>query len=75
MSRRVSHLAEIIESSDDAAAEVVMPDAIDDELRRQGVVTRRDPLGERETSTRRSSVLARDGSRWVARGGHGQEAR
>jgi hypothetical protein len=43
--RLFAHLAEVVDRRDDPPAEMVMPGAIDDHSRGQGILLRRDPLG------------------------------
>ena len=52
----LSHLPEVVERRDDAAPHVVVPDAVDDDTRRQRVVARAEPFGEREPPARRLAV-------------------
>src|SRR5690242_3031869 len=75
MRRRVAHLAEVVERADDAASEVVMPDAIDDDARGKRVLPRREPFGERETASRRAAIRPRNLGGRAAVGGGGDEAR
>ena len=53
MRRLLAHLAEVIERRHDAAAEMMMPDAIDDHARGQRIVRRRQPLRQRPPAARR----------------------
>ena len=43
---QLAELAEVVGAGHDAAAEVVLPEAIDHHARRQRVVLRRDPVGQ-----------------------------
>ena len=70
MRRRFAHLAEVLERGDDAAAEVVLPDAIDDDPGGERVVGRGDPLGQREAPARGASVGPRNLGRRIAAGDH-----
>ena len=63
MGRWIAHRAEVVQRADDAAPEVVVPDAIDDHARCEWVLARRDLLCERQPAARCPPVLARDG-RW-----------
>src|SRR5262245_38281888 len=56
MSRQIAVLAEVIQGSYDPASEMMMPDAIDDHARRERVVARAEPPGQRETPAR-STVM------------------
>ncbi len=63
MRRLLAELAEIVRGADDAAAEVVGPDAIDDDARGQLVVGPRDPVRERGAAAGRAWRAARSSAR------------
>ena len=75
MRRGVTHLAEVVQRADDAAAKVVVPDAIDDHSRCERIVARGDPLRQRQSTTRGAPIWASQGCRWIAVGGNGQKPR
>ena len=75
MRRLLAHLAEVVERRDDAAAEVMLPEPIDDHARGQRIVRRREPLGERQPPARRAAVGPRNLGRRFAVHRHAEEAR
>ena len=75
MRRLVAHPAQVVQGPDDAPPEVVVPDPVGHDPRRQRVVARRDPLGQRQAAAGGAPVGARNLRRRIAVGGRGQEAR
>ena len=75
MGGRLAHLAEVLERGDDAAAEMLLPEAIDDDPRGHRILRRGDPLREREPAARRVAVGARNFGRRIAVGDDVDEAR
>ncbi len=66
MRRLLAHLAEVVERRDDAAAEVVVPHAVDDHARGERILGRPDPLGERQPPSRRAAIGTRNLGRVLA---------
>ena len=58
MRGRRAQLAKVVRRADDAAAEVMLPDAIDDHPRGEHVVGRGDPIGQHACGGRRSGRLS-----------------
>ena len=56
----LAHLAEVVQRGDDAPAEVVAPDAIDDHARGQRILRGAEPFGQRAPASRSAAVRGRN---------------
>src|SRR6516162_5125603 len=75
MRRRIPHLAEIVESRNDAASEVMMPDAVDNHAGRQRVFPRGKPFRQSSPASGGLSIRRRNLRGRISVGRHGYEAR
>src|SRR6185295_13264362 len=64
----------VIQCPDDAATEMMMPDAIDDHARRERIVGRAQPFGQRPSATGSMAVSGRRLHGRIAVGRHGDES-
>src|SRR5262249_8449484 len=55
--RLLAELAEVVGRGDDAAAEMVLPKAVDDHAGRQRIIFRGDPVGEHQPPAARFGIL------------------
>ena len=70
-----AHLPEVLERGDDAAAEMLLPETIDDDARGQRILRRADPSGQRQAAAGGAAVGPRNLGRRSAVGDHFDEAR
>src|SRR5579864_2364147 len=75
MRRLLAHLAEVVQRGDDATAEVMMPDSVDNHARGQRIVSRCQPFRQRPAAARGVTVGRRQLRRWIAVGNHADESR
>src|SRR5437899_1306618 len=76
MRRRIAHAAEIARRADDAASEMVMPDAVHHHPRAERILRRRDPLRESSPPpAREPAVVERRNPGRATTGNYRQESR